>query len=131
MRVPWATKTWRRGTLSLMPALCPTADTFSTYVTADADAVTTEQLAEVEIVHVVMGDDDSDECVDDSPEPIVGEPDVLTSTQALDAANMLHRFSGSHNDGKDGLEIAAAAEKAIIRLKKTRQKSITDFFSTK
>ena len=48
----------------------PDCDTFCTYVSADADAVTTEELTEAEIVRAVTGvvNDDSDECVDDSPE---------------------------------------------------------------
>ncbi|KAH7935445.1 hypothetical protein HPB52_007594 [Rhipicephalus sanguineus] len=48
----------------------PYCDTFCTYVSADADAVTTEELTEAEIVRAVTGvvNDDSDECVDDSPE---------------------------------------------------------------
>ncbi|KAH7947164.1 hypothetical protein HPB52_007931 [Rhipicephalus sanguineus] len=48
----------------------PDCDTFCTYVGADADAVTTEELTEAEIVRAITGvvNDDSDECVDDSPE---------------------------------------------------------------
>ncbi|KAH7962153.1 hypothetical protein HPB52_014655 [Rhipicephalus sanguineus] len=48
----------------------PDCDTFCTYVSADADAVTTEELTEAEIVRAVTGvvNDDSDERVDDSPE---------------------------------------------------------------
>ncbi|KAH7935345.1 hypothetical protein HPB52_006462 [Rhipicephalus sanguineus] len=48
----------------------PDCDTFCTYVSADADAVTTEELTEAKIVRAVTGvvNDDSDECVDDSPE---------------------------------------------------------------
>lgn len=100
--------------------IVPDRDTFCTYVTADADAVTTEELTEPEIVHAATGvpDDNSDECVD-SPEPNVGGRDVPTPAQALDAADLLRRFFGAHDDGEDRLEIAAAAEKAIIRLKKT------------
>ncbi|KAH7969830.1 hypothetical protein HPB52_022351 [Rhipicephalus sanguineus] len=82
----------------------PDCDTFCTYmyVSADADAVTTEELTEAEIVRVETG------------VPRVGEPDVPTSAQALDAADLLRRFFGAHDDGEDGLDIAAAAEKAII-----------------
>lgn len=46
-----------------------------------------------------------------------------------DAADLRRHFFGAHDDGEDGLNIAAAAEKAINRLKKMRQKSIKDFFS--
>ncbi|KAH7942968.1 hypothetical protein HPB52_002743 [Rhipicephalus sanguineus] len=103
----------------------PDCDTFCTYVyvSADADAVTTEELTEAEIVRAVIGvvNDDSDECVDNSPE-------LATS---LDATELLRRFFGAHDDGEDGLDIAAAAEKGIVRLRKTRQKSIKDFFSAK
>ncbi|KAH7972985.1 hypothetical protein HPB52_019963 [Rhipicephalus sanguineus] len=92
----------------------PDCDTFCTYVSADADAVTTEELTEAEIVRAVTGvvNDDSDECVDDSPE-------------------FANPMFGAHDDGEDGLDIAAAAEKGIIRLRKTRQKSIKDFFFSK
>ncbi|KAH7972455.1 hypothetical protein HPB52_012443 [Rhipicephalus sanguineus] len=41
----------------------PDCDTFCTYVSADADAVTTGELTVTGVVN-----DDSDECVDDSPE---------------------------------------------------------------
>ncbi|KAH7987827.1 hypothetical protein HPB52_025107 [Rhipicephalus sanguineus] len=90
----------------------PDCDTFCTYVSADADAVTNEELTEAEIVRAVTGvvNDDSDECVDDSPE-------------------FANPMFGAHDDGEDGLDIAAAAEKGIIRLRKTRQRSIKDFFS--
>ncbi|KAH7955534.1 hypothetical protein HPB52_001208 [Rhipicephalus sanguineus] len=96
----------------------PDCDTFCTYVSADADAVTTEELTVTGVVN--------DECVDDSPELV--NP---MSVQALDAADLLRRFFGAHDDGEDGLDIAAAAEKTIIRLRKTRQKSIKDYFSAK
>ncbi|KAH7986328.1 hypothetical protein HPB52_025049 [Rhipicephalus sanguineus] len=110
----------------------PDCDTFCTYVGADADTVTTEELSDAEIVRAVTGvhNDDSDEHVN-TLEPNVGEPDVLTPAQALDATDLLRRFFGAHDDGEDGLEIAAAAEKAVIRLKKSRQKSIKDYFSSK
>uniref|UniRef100_L7M204 Putative tick transposon n=1 Tax=Rhipicephalus pulchellus TaxID=72859 RepID=L7M204_RHIPC len=109
----------------------PDCDTFYTYVGADADAVTTEELTEEEIVRAVTGvHDDSDESVD-SPEPNVGELGVPTPAQALDAADLLRRFFGAYEEGEEGLEIADAAERAVIRLKKTRQTSIKDFFSTK
>ncbi|KAH7957018.1 hypothetical protein HPB52_014368 [Rhipicephalus sanguineus] len=57
----------------------PDSDTLCTYVSADADVVTTEELTEAEIVRAVTGvvNDDSDECVDDSPElvnPIFRHP---------------------------------------------------------
>ncbi|KAH7969028.1 hypothetical protein HPB52_013700 [Rhipicephalus sanguineus] len=91
----------------------PDCDTFCTYVSANADAVTTEELTEAEIVRAVTRVvNDSDECVDDSPE-------------------FANPMFGAHDDGEDGLDIAAAAEKGIIRLRKTRQKSIKDFFSAK
>ncbi|KAH7957216.1 hypothetical protein HPB52_016176 [Rhipicephalus sanguineus] len=75
----------------------PDCDT-CTYVSADADAVTTEELTEAEIVRAVTGvvNDDSDECVDDSPE-------------------FANPIFGAHDDGEDGLDIAAAAGKGIIR----------------
>ncbi|KAH7975459.1 hypothetical protein HPB52_001788 [Rhipicephalus sanguineus] len=100
----------------------PDCDTFCTYVSADADAVTTEELTEAEIVRAVTGvvNDDSHECVDDSPE--------LVNPRFR---HLLRHFFGAHDDGEDGLDIAAAAEKAIIRLRKTRQKSIKDYFSAK
>uniref|UniRef100_A0A6B0UTC1 Putative tick transposon n=1 Tax=Ixodes ricinus TaxID=34613 RepID=A0A6B0UTC1_IXORI len=79
-------------------------------------------------VHAVTGvpDVDSDECVDDSEEPKYRRLRKRWMRRMCCAA-----FLGAHNDGEDGLEIAAAAEKAIIRLKKTRQTSIIDFFAAK
>ncbi|KAH7948913.1 hypothetical protein HPB49_003429 [Dermacentor silvarum] len=38
------------------------------------------------------------------------------------------RDFGGNEDGKDGLEIAAAAEKAVLRLRKMQQRSTTGFF---
>ncbi|KAH7968329.1 hypothetical protein HPB52_007864 [Rhipicephalus sanguineus] len=66
---------------SLLDAsVVPDCDTFCTYVGADADAVTTEELSDAEIVRAVTGvhNDNSDECVD-TPEPNVGEPDARAS----------------------------------------------------
>ncbi|KAH7955528.1 hypothetical protein HPB52_001202 [Rhipicephalus sanguineus] len=67
MRVPRVTKTWRRGTLSLTPELCPTV---APSARTSVPMLTTEELTEAEIVRAVTGvvNDDSDECVDDSPE---------------------------------------------------------------
>ncbi|KAH7968229.1 hypothetical protein HPB52_007042 [Rhipicephalus sanguineus] len=52
----------------------PDCDTFCMYVSADADAVTTEELAVTGLVN-----DDSDECVDDSPELVKPMVDVRAS----------------------------------------------------
>lgn len=43
-------------------------------VSADAGVVTTEELTEVKIVRTVT----NDKCVDDSPQPNVGKPDIPT-----------------------------------------------------
>ncbi|KAH7946472.1 hypothetical protein HPB49_025537 [Dermacentor silvarum] len=39
------------------------------------------------------------------------------------------RAFGRYEDGEDGLEIVAAAEKAILHLRKMQQRSITHFFA--
>ncbi|KAH7986858.1 hypothetical protein HPB52_024676 [Rhipicephalus sanguineus] len=70
----------------------PDCDTFCTYVSADADAVTTEELTEAEIVRAVTGvvNDDSDECVDDSPElvnPMFRRPRTRWMRQTCCAAS--------------------------------------------
>ncbi|KAH7949079.1 hypothetical protein HPB49_005013 [Dermacentor silvarum] len=108
----------------------PDCDTFCMYVSADDDAVMTEELTEAEIMRAVMcvPNDDSDECVDDSQEPNVGEPDVSMFEQAPDAADLLRSFFGAHNEGEDELEIAAATEIAIIPLKKTQKKIYQGLF---
>ncbi|KAG0425334.1 hypothetical protein HPB47_027499 [Ixodes persulcatus] len=84
-------------------------------------------------VHAVTGvpDEDSDECVNDSEEPNVCESEVPMFLSSAGCGGSAALYFGAHDDGEDGLEIAAAAEKAIIRLKKTRQTSIMDFFATK
>ncbi|KAH7961527.1 hypothetical protein HPB52_009575 [Rhipicephalus sanguineus] len=76
----------------------PDCGTFCTYVSADADAVTTEELTEAEIVRAVTGvvNDDSDECVDDSPElvnPMFRRPRKRWMRQTCCAASSAHTMT--------------------------------------
>ncbi|KAG0432930.1 hypothetical protein HPB47_020392 [Ixodes persulcatus] len=82
-------------------------------------------------MHAATGvpDEDCDECVDDSEEPNVCESEVPMFLSSAGCGGSAAPYFGAHDDGEDGLEIAAAAEKAIIRMKKTRQTSIMDFFA--
>ncbi|KAH9369686.1 hypothetical protein HPB48_007653 [Haemaphysalis longicornis] len=70
---------------SLLDAgVVPNCDTFCTYVSADADAVTTVELIEVEIVREVTGVPNED--CDDSPEPNVGGTHAYVTMPTWDEA---------------------------------------------
>lgn len=105
-------------------------ETFCDYVSMDSDVVATEELADSDYVlgaaRPQEGSDD--ECVEDADSPPCAD-DVPTSSQALDAVDLLRRYFGGHEDGEDGLDIADAAERAVLRLRKMNQRSITDFFT--
>lgn len=49
------------------------------------------------------------------------------ASEALDVVDVLHRYFGAYEDGEDGVNIAAAAERAIARIRKVHQCQITDF----
>ncbi|KAM7309622.1 tigger transposable element-derived protein 6 [Ixodes scapularis] len=108
-------------------------ESFCGYVSADADGVvTTEELIDEDIVLAVTGTDDTsdDDCVEDSDAPQSCAFPVPTSLQALDAVDLLRRYFGAREDGEDGLRFAAAAEKAVLRQRKTQQQNM-DFFGSK
>lgn len=94
--------------------------------------VTTEELTDEDIVLAVTGTDDTsdDDCVEDSDAPQSCAFPVPTSSQALDAVDLLRRYFGAREDGEDGLRFAAAAEKAVLRQRKTQQQNM-DFFGSK
>lgn len=90
--------------------------------------VMTEELTGEDIVLAVTGTDDtSDDCVEDSDAPQSCAFPMPTSSQALDAVDLLRRYFGARKDGEDGLRFAAAAEKAVLRQRKTQQQNIMDF----
>lgn len=45
--------------------------------------------------------------------------------------DVLRRYFGAHEGGEDGVNVAAAAEGAIARIRKVHQRPITDFFVAK
>ncbi|KAH7951020.1 hypothetical protein HPB52_004270 [Rhipicephalus sanguineus] len=105
-------------------------DSFYDYVNADADAVTTEEPTDDAIVADVTGRTDAS----DDEDAVVSHAhtfDVPTSSQALDAVDLLRSFFGAHDDGENGMNAVATAEKEIHRLRCPKQRSITDFFSVK
>ncbi|KAH6933766.1 hypothetical protein HPB50_018211 [Hyalomma asiaticum] len=99
----------------------PDSESFCDYVSADSEVAATEQLPDDDIVHAVnhpdeTSDDDSvDEWATNTP----------TASEALDAVNVLHHYLGAHEGGEDGLNIAAAAERAIVRTRKMHERPIT------
>lgn len=105
----------------------PDSESFCDYVSADAEVVATEQLTDDDIVRAVNEPDESsdDESVDER------ENNVPTASEALDAVDVLRRYFGAHEGGEDGVNIAAAAERAIARIRKVHQRPITDFFAAK
>ncbi|KAH6922819.1 hypothetical protein HPB50_019407 [Hyalomma asiaticum] len=52
---------------------------------------------------------------------------VPTALEALDAVDVLRRYFGAQEGGEDGLNIAAAAERAIVRIRKMHQCPISFF----
>ncbi|KAH8034012.1 hypothetical protein HPB51_018523 [Rhipicephalus microplus] len=59
------------------------------------------------------------------------ETNMPTASEALDAVDVQRCYFGAHEGGEDGLNIAAAAERAIVRIRKMHQRPITDFFAAK
>lgn len=95
---------------------------FCDYVNADADAVTTEEPIDHDIVYVTGPADASD------GHALVSHAhtfDVPTSFQAHDAVDLVRRFFGAHNDGQNGTNAVTSAEKKS-RLRCPKQKCIMD-----
>lgn len=105
----------------------PDSESFCDYVSADSEVVATEQLLDDDIVRAVSDRNETsdDDSVDEQ------ETNVPTASEALDAVDVLRRYFGAHEGGEDGLNIAAAAERAIVRIRKMHQRPITDFFAAK
>lgn len=59
------------------------------------------------------------------------EKNVRTASEALDAVDGLRRNLGAHEGGEDGVNIAAAAERAITLIRKVYQHPFMDFFAAK
>ncbi|KAH7946574.1 hypothetical protein HPB52_001504 [Rhipicephalus sanguineus] len=107
-----------------------TDDSSYDYVNADADAVTTEEPNDDAIVADVTGRTDAS----DDEDAVVSYAhtfDVPTSSQALDAVDLLRSFFGAHDNGENGMNAMATAEREIHRLRYPKQRSITDFFTAR
>ncbi|KAH7969474.1 hypothetical protein HPB52_018412 [Rhipicephalus sanguineus] len=111
----------------------PDSESFCDYVSADSEVVATEQLLDDDIVRAV---NDPDETSDDDSaderarsDSVPKASNVPTASEALDAVDVLRRYYGAHEGGEDGMNIAAAAERAIVRIRKMQQRPITDFFA--
>lgn len=104
---------------------------FSDYVNADANAVTTEVLDDgdtlrlVGSVEGVAADDvDNDSEVTEAPVPTPG--------QVMDAIDLLRQFAGAHEGTEDALDALQAYEKSVRPLlTKRTQAKISDFFAGK
>lgn len=109
----------------------PTGMSFSDYVNADANAVTTEVLDDGDILRLVgsvegVAADD----VDDDSE--VTEAPVPTPGQVMDAIDLLRQFAGAHEGTEDALDALQAYEKSVRPLlTKRTQAKITDFLAGK
>ncbi|KAH6938410.1 hypothetical protein HPB50_009140 [Hyalomma asiaticum] len=87
----------------------PDSESFCDYVSEDSEVVATEQLPDDDILRAVNDRDKSsdDDSVDER------ETKAPTASEALDAVDVLRRYFGAHEGGEDGLNIVAAAERAI------------------
>ncbi|KAH7939451.1 hypothetical protein HPB52_012706 [Rhipicephalus sanguineus] len=103
----------------------PDSESFCDYVSADSEVVATEQLPDDDIVRAVNDLDETSN--DDSADE--RKTNVPTASEALDVVDVLRRYYGTHEGNEDGMNIAAAAERAIVRIRKMQQRPITDFFA--
>ncbi|EEC09401.1 conserved hypothetical protein [Ixodes scapularis] len=109
----------------------PTGMSFSDYVNADANAVTTEVLDDGDILRLVgsvegvaADDVDNDSEVTEAPVPTPG--------QVMDAIDLLRQFAGAHEGTEDALDALQAYEKSVRPLlTKRTQAKISDFFAGK
>ncbi|KAH7982093.1 hypothetical protein HPB52_002928 [Rhipicephalus sanguineus] len=109
----------------------PDSESFCDYVSADSEVVVTEQLLDDDIVRAVNDPDETsdDDSADERADTVPKASNVPTASEALDAVDVLRRYYGAHEGGEDGMNIAAAAERAIVRIRKMQQRPITDFFA--
>ncbi|KAH7975783.1 hypothetical protein HPB52_005202 [Rhipicephalus sanguineus] len=109
----------------------PDSESFCDYVSADSEVVATEQLLDDDIVRAVNDPDETsdDDSADERADSVPKASNVPTASEALDAVDVLRRYYGAHEGGEDGMNIAAAAERAIVRIRKMQQRPITDFFA--
>ncbi|KAH7984434.1 hypothetical protein HPB52_020700 [Rhipicephalus sanguineus] len=109
----------------------PDSESFCDYVSADSEVVATEQLLDDDIVRAVNDPDETsdDDSADELADSVPKASNVPTASEALDAVDVLRRYYGAHEGGEDGMNIAAAAERAIVRIRKMQQRPITDFFA--
>lgn len=88
--------------------------------------VTTKKLTDKDIMLAITGTNHKSDKDCDAPQSCAFP--VLTSSQALDKVDLPHRYFGASEDCEDGLWLTAAAEKAVLCLRKMQQQDIMDFF---
>lgn len=106
----------------------PESESLCDYVSADSEVVATKQLPDDDIVRAVnkLDETSDDRSVDE------WENNMPTASEALDTVDMWRRCCfGAHEGGEEGANIAAAAERAIVHIRKMHQCPITDFFAAK
>lgn len=101
-------------------------ETFCEYERLDFDIVAMETLADVDsVLHAARVQEGRNECIDDNESPPCADP-MSASSHALEAVDLLCRYYGGH---RNGLNIADAVERDMLRLRKMHHRSITNFFT--
>ncbi|KAK8776523.1 hypothetical protein V5799_030134 [Amblyomma americanum] len=109
----------------------PTGISFSDYVNADANAVTTEVLTDADMLRLV-GSVEGVTAEDAADDPAGAEAPVPTPGQVMDALDLLRHFAGAHEGTEDELDALQTYEKSVRPLlTKRTQAKITDFFGGK
>lgn len=116
-------------------ALCdmgvvPDCESFCSYVSTDANMLTTEDLTENDVALVVIGrhETSEDEDVVDCDRSLSCTLNLPKSSQALDAVDSPCCYLSAREEGKDSLDIATAAERAVFPLREMQQHNITKLF---
>ncbi|KAK8761008.1 hypothetical protein V5799_027727 [Amblyomma americanum] len=81
----------------------PTGISFSDYVNADANAVTTEVLTDADMLRLV-GSVEGVTAEDAADDPAGAEAPVPTPGQVMDALDLLRHFAGAHEGTEDALD---------------------------
>ncbi|KAK8760607.1 hypothetical protein V5799_028126 [Amblyomma americanum] len=109
----------------------PTGISFSDYVNADANAVTTEVLTDADMLRLV-GSVEGVTAEDAADDPAGAEAPVPTPGQVMDALDLLRHSAGAHEGTEDALDALQTYEKSVrLLLTKRTQAKITDFFGGK
>ncbi|KAH7951817.1 hypothetical protein HPB52_013327 [Rhipicephalus sanguineus] len=104
-----------------------TSESFCDYVSVDSEVVVTEQLPDDDIVRAVNDPDETSD--DDSADERADSVQRADSIGGIRHGGVLRRYYGAHEGGEDGMNIAAAAERVIVRIREMQQRPITDFFA--